>query len=519
MMETIVSFLNGIVWSWPLPVLLVVVGLYFSLRMKFFQVRYLKDMLRLMLKGEKSDQGISSFQAIAVTLAGRVGTGNIVGVSTAIFLGGPGAVFWMWLIAFLGAGSAFAESTLAQVYKQREDAQYRGGPAYYLEKGIGGTFGKIYGMLFAVVTVISCGILLPGIQSNSIASSAVNAFPIDNWMIGVFIALILGAVIFGGIKSIANVATILVPFMAVAYIIVAVIIVIMNISEVPALLALIFRSAFGLEQQFAGILGAMIMIGIKRGLYSNEAGQGTGAHAAGAAEVSHPAKQGLVQSFSVYIDTLFVCTATALMILMTGMYNVSDDNGGLIVDNGVYQEAADGSRDVSGTVAFTQASIDKAFSNQDSFNIDFIGFGSYFIAFALLFFCYTTILAYYYIAETNVMYITRGKLTWLKPVLGVALIASAVYGTLSTADVAWMMGDVGVGMMAWINVIGILILQKPTLAVFKDYERQYKLKKQGKLEGEIVYRPGENDGLKGETFWHRRVHEEENKAEYGYPKS
>lgn len=517
-METIVSFLNDIVWSWPLPVLLVISGLYFSIRMKFFQVRYIKDMVRLMLKGEKSDEGISSFQAIAVSLAGRVGTGNIVGVSTAIFIGGPGAVFWMWLIAFLGAGSAFAESTLAQVYKQREDNQYRGGPAYYLEKGLGGKFGKFYGMLFAVVTVISCGLLLPGIQANSIAGSATNAFPIDHWMVGVFVAVILALVIFGGIKSIANVATILVPFMAIIYILVAVIIVIMNIQEVPALLALIFKSAFGLEQQFAGVLGAMIMIGIKRGLYSNEAGQGTGAHAAGAAEVSHPAKQGLVQSFSVYIDTLFVCTATALMILMTGMYNVSDGNDGLIIDNGVYEEAADGTKDVSGTVVYTQASIDHAFSGMESFQEGFVGFGTYFIAFALLFFCYTTILAYYYIAETNIIYITKGKMTWLKPVLGVVLIASAFYGTVSTAETAWMMGDVGVGMMAWINVIGLLILQGTVIKVFNDYERQYKLKKQGKLDGEIVYVPGDND-YKVETFWHREAVAEEIKEEYGYPDS
>src|SRR5699024_7844999 len=222
---------------------------------------------------------------------------------------------------------------------------------------------------------------------------------------------------------------------------------------------LIFKSAFGLEQQFAGVLGAMIMIGIKRGLYSNEAGQGTGAHAAGAAEVSHPAKQGLVQSFSVYIDTLFVCTATALMILMTGMYNVSDGNDGLIVDNGVYEEAADGTKDVSGTVVYTQAGIDHAFSGMESFQEGFVGFGTY------------------YIAETNIIYITKGKMTWLKPVLGVVLIASAFYGTVSTAETAWMMGDVGVGMMAWINVIGLLILQGTVIKVFNDYERQYKLKK------------------------------------------
>lgn len=499
-METVVTFFNDIVWSAALVILLVVTGLYFSIRMRLFQVRYIVDMVRLMLKGGKSEEGISSFQAIAVSLAGRVGTGNIVGVATAIFIGGPGAVFWMWLIAFLGAGSAFVESTLAQIYKQKEDGQYRGGPAYYIEKGIGGTFGKYYALLFAVVTVLACGLLLPGIQSNSISSAATNAFPfIESWMIGLFLIIILAVVIFGGIRSIANVATAAVPFMAIAYIIVAVIIVIMNISEVPALISLIFRSAFGLEQQFAGTVGAMIMIGIKRGLYSNEAGQGTGPHAAGAAEVSHPAKQGLVQAFSVYIDTLFVCTATALMILMTGMYNVSDGDGGLIVDNGVYQTSVDGERDVSGTVVFTQAGIDKAFHGMESFQEGFIGFGSYFIAFALLFFCYTTMLAYYYIAETNLVYMLKGRMPWLKYVLGIVLIGSAFYGTVSTAGLAWQMGDLGVGLMAWINVIGILILQKPALKAFRDYERQYKLQKQGKID-EIVYTPDPED-FKDHNFW------------------
>ena len=211
-METVVTFFNDIVWSAALVILLVVTGLYFSIRMRLFQVRYIVDMVRLMFKGGKSTEGISSFQAIAVSLAGRVGTGNIVGVATAIFIGGPGAVFWMWLIAFLGAGSAFVESTLAQIYKQKEDGQYRGGPAYYIEKGIGGTFGKYYALLFAVVTVLACGLLLPGIQSNSISSAATNAFPfIESWMIGLFLIIILAVVIFGGIRSIANVATAAVP--------------------------------------------------------------------------------------------------------------------------------------------------------------------------------------------------------------------------------------------------------------------------------------------------------------------
>lgn len=348
MIEKLVTFLNEVVWSKPLVYGLLITGVLFTLRMRFFQVRHFKEMIRLMFQGEKSPNGISSFQAIAMSLAGRVGTGNIVGVSTAIFIGGPGAVFWMWITAFLGASSAFIESTLAQIFKRVENNEYRGGPAYYIEYGIGGKFGKIYGIIFAIVTIISVGLLLPGVQSNAIASSMHNAIHVPQWLMGAIVVVILGLIIFGGVRSIANVATAVVPFMAIIYILMAVIIICINIQEVPALFALIFKSAFGLQSAFGGIVGAMIEIGVKRGLYSNEAGQGTGPHAAAAAEVSHPSKQGLVQAFSVYIDTLFVCTATALIILISGTYNVTDGtvnaNGTphLIKDGGIYVENATG---------------------------------------------------------------------------------------------------------------------------------------------------------------------------------
>lgn len=507
-MQTIVDFLNGLVWSSPLVYGLLAVGLYFSLRMRFFQIRHFKEMIRLMFQGEKSPVGISSFQALAVSLSGRVGTGNIVGVATAIFIGGPGAIFWMWLIAFLGAGSAFVESTLAQIYKQNEDNQYRGGPAYYIEKGLGGKLGKIYAAIFALVTILATGFLLPGIQSNSIAGSMTNSFPLPHWVIGAALVVLVGLVIFGGIKSIARVASAVVPFMALIYVLVAIIVVIMNIQDVPALFALIFRSAFGMEQQFGGIIGAMIAIGVQRGIYSNEAGQGTGPHAAGAAEVSHPAKQGLVQAFSVYVDTLFVCTATALMILMTGMYNVSDGEDGLIVDSGVHQVSPDGEENYGGTVAYTQAGLDRAFSGQETFDVDFVGFGSYFISFALLFFCYTTILAYYYIAETNLVYLTHGRWPITKILLGVLLIGSVFYGTINSAGLAWDMGDLGVGLMAWLNVIAILILQKPALAALKDFERQKKEKGSGKF---AIYSPDPSE-VKEADFWHhdypKRLEEE-----------
>lgn len=483
MIENIVAFLNELVWSKPLVYGLLFTGIFFSLMMRFFQVRHFKEMIRLMFQGEKSPSGISSFQAIAMSLAGRVGTGNIVGVSTAIFIGGPGAVFWMWMSAFLGASSAFIESTLGQIFKREVNGEYRGGPAYYIEYGIGGKLGKIYGLAFAIVTIISAGLLLPGVQANAITSSMNNAFNIPNWVVAVIVVIILALIIFGGLRSIANVATAVVPFMAVIYILMAIIIIVINIQAVPALLAEIFKSAFGLQSAFGGIVGAMIEIGVKRGLFSNEAGQGTGPHPASAAEVSHPAKQGLVQSFSVYVDTLFVCTETALIILLSGTYNVTDGQNNangtphLIKNGGVFAENADGSKDYSGTAMYVQAGIDKAFHGSSyHFDTHFSGIGSYFVAIALFFFAFTTIIAYYYIAETNVAYITRKQNNHTTNIafilIRLGIIIATLYGGIKTADVAWALGDLGAGLMAWLNIIAIWILHKPAIEALKDYEVQ-----------------------------------------------
>ncbi|EGQ3192529.1 TPA: alanine/glycine:cation symporter family protein [Staphylococcus pseudintermedius] len=508
MLETIVGWLNEVVWSKPLVYGLLLTGVAFSLMSRFLQVRHFKEMIRLMFQGEKSPTGISSFQAIALSLAGRVGTGNIVGVSTAIFIGGPGAVFWMWATAFLGAGTAFIESALGQIYKQEEDGEYRGGPAYYIEKGIKGKFGKVYGLVFAIVTIISVGLLLPGVQSNAIASSMHNAFGIPAWVIAVVLVVVLALIIFGGVKWIAKVATAVVPFMAIIYILMAIVIIILNIQEVPALFALIFKSAFGMEAAFGGIIGAMIEIGVKRGLYSNEAGQGTGPHAAAAAEVSHPAKQGLVQAFSVYVDTLFVCTATALIILISGTYNttdgtvVADGMPGLLKNSEIFVQNADGTKDYSGTAMYAQAGIDKALQGSSyHFDPNFSGFGSYFIAIALFFFAFTTILAYYYIAETNVSFLTnriaKNQNQLWRNVTRLVLIAATAYGAVKTADIAWAMGDLGVGLMAWLNIIAIWILYRPAMHALKDFERQKKEKGTGKT---AIYRPDPKE-IPTATFW------------------
>ncbi len=455
-MEQIVNFVNDIIWSNALIILCLATGIYFSIVTRFLQVRYLKDMVRLLFGGESSAKGVSSFQAFAIAISGRVGTGNIAGVATAIAMGGPGAVFWMWAIAFLGAASAFVEATLGQIYKTVKDGQYRGGPAYYIEKGLGIQW---YASLFAIATILSTALFLPGVQSNSIAISAKTAFDIPVEMTGAAVTVLLGLIIFGGVKRIGKVAEIVVPFMAGAYILMALIVIALNVGQVPAIFGLIFRSAFDVEPAFAGIFGMAVSWGVKRGIYSNEAGQGTAPHAAAAAEASHPVKQGLVQAFSVYVDTLFVCTATALMILFTGQYNVVNPEGGFLVEN------------VKGLAVgadYTQAAI----------NTEFPSLGSGFVSIALLFFAFTTIMAYYYIAETNLSYLLKkGQNKWLLWALRGLIMSATFYGSIKTAALAWTIGDIGVGMMAWLNIVAILLLRKPALIALKDYGDQ---KKQGK---------------------------------------
>ncbi|MEX7694786.1 alanine/glycine:cation symporter family protein [Enterobacter hormaechei] len=450
-MNELVSAINGVIWSPALIFLCLGVGLYFSLRSRFLQLRHIKHMITLMFQGGATDAGVSSFQALTMTLAGRVGTGNIAGVATAITFGGPGALFWMWVVAFLGASSAFVESTLGQVYKEKINGEYRGGPAFYIEKGLG---VKWYAWLFAIVTIFSCGLLLPGVQANSIAASLDIAFGLNPNVTAAILAVLLSFIIFGGVKRIASFSSMVVPFMALGYIIVACVISAINIEKLPAVILLIWKSAFGLEAGFGAILGQAIMWGVKRGVYSNEAAQGTGPHASSAAAVSHPVKQGLVQAFSVYIDTLFVCSATGFMLLITGLYNVQGVDGAALYT---------GIAGVAAGPGYVQTAMESMMP----------GFGNYFVAIALFFFAFTTIIAYYYIAETNIAYINRKiHRPWLTFLLKLCLMASTVYGTIRTADLAWGLGDIGVGLMAWLNIIAIVLLHKKAFASLKDYETQ-----------------------------------------------
>lgn len=490
-MENIISTVSSYVWSDFFIVFCLLTGLYFSFRTGFLQVAYLKDMVRLLFKRNKTDKGISSFQAFTLAISGRVGTGNIVGVATAIFMGGPGAVFWMWLIAFLGASSAFVESALAQVYKRKDGHEYRGGPAYYIEKGLG---VKWYAVLFAIITIVSTGFLLPGIQSNAVSNTFTTAFNITNEVIfiggseftiswvGIFIVVLLAFIIIGGVKRLGKASEFIVPFMAAAYILMALVIIGINITQVPAVFKLIFTSALGMDATFGGIIGMTIAWGVKRGIYSNEAGQGTAPHAAAAAAVSHPAQQGLVQAFSVYVDTFFVCTATALIILFAGTYNVADTvNAKGEVTHYIVENAANMQAD-----AFTQAAISHVFP----------GFGNAFVAIALFFFAFTTIMAYYYYAETNIAYIFKKKnKTLIIWVLRILFLSATYLGTIKTAKLAWDLGDIGVGLMAWVNLIAILLLSKTAMVVWKDYVKQ---RKAGVEDPNF---DPESLGIKNADFW------------------
>lgn len=460
-MERIVGIINSIVWSPALIILLVGAGLYFSIRTRFVQFRRVGLMARLLF-GQRRDtkdvSGFTSFQAFCVALSGRVGTGNIVGVATAIALGGPGSIFWMWVIAILGASTAFTESTLAQIFKFRHREGWRGGPACYIEHGLG---KRWLGILFAILTIIGYGLLLSMVQSNGISTAFENSFSISPLITGATVVLLMALILIGGAKRIAKVASVVTPFMAVAYIVMATIIIAINWRTIPGVFNEIFSCAFGFNSAFGGIIGSAIAMGVKRGLFSNEAGQGGGAIVSAGADVPHPAQQGLVQGFSVYIDTILVCTATALMILCTGTYNVFGPDGTPIAENA--PELG------SNYVAFTQSAIDTVFHDA----------GSIFVAIALAFFAFTTMMAYTFYAESSILYIFRDSKSdkaekaavWIYRIL---FFGTIIYGACTSAGLIWTIGDIGLGLTTWINVIVLLILCPKALAALKDYESTLK---------------------------------------------
>ena len=459
-------------------------GVYFSLRMKFPQVRLIKDMVGQLFSGQSSASGVSSFQGFAMALGGRVGTGNITGVASAIFFGGPGAVFWMWAIAFLGAGSAYIESALSQVWKEQVHGEYRGGPAYYMEKGLK---SRPLGIAFALLTVFGCGLCLPGIQTNAFAQAAAHSLGMPAWIAGLCYTALTAYVVFGGGRRIAKSAEMIVPFMAIAYCLLAAVILFANFSKIGEIFGLIFSCAFNQNAAYGAVFGLAIQWGVKRGIFSNEAGQGTGAQASGAAEVSHPAKQGLVQAFSVYVDTLFVCTATAIMILATNTFNVADpaNAGGFLTQLLPGVEKSN----------FTQAAVDTVLP----------GWGGAFVAVALFFFTFTTVLAYAFYTDSSIAYLFKKNASGPGYKYGIILtrvviVITTFVGAVASVDVVWNFGSAAVGAMAWFNIIVIVLLGKPGIATLKDYEAQKK------LGLDPVFIPS-RCGIEGAELWDKIVPE------------
>lgn len=470
-MEGIIQSIYNIVWSPALIVLLLGAGLYFTIRTKGVQIRLVPEMLRLLfgkLHSGKNSAGISQFEALCLSLSGRVGTGNIVGVATAIAFGGPGAIFWMWFIAFIGASTAFVEATLAQKYKILHNGYYSGGPFNYIEFALKQRWLAI---IFALLCITGNGTLIVSVQTNSITAAFQNSFNISPILTVAGIAVLLFLVIVGGVKRIAKFASIVTPFMAIGYLCFSLFIIGMYWREIPDTFVLIFKSAFGFGSVFGGLIGSAIAFGVKRGLFSNEAGQGSGAIVAASADVEHPAQQGLTQSFSVYIDTLLVCTSTALMILCTGNYNVFDSAGNVIVENAPELGA--------NYVAFTQAAIDSVWK----------GVGSGFVAIALAFFAFTTTLAYYFYAESSIFYLFKtnqkthdsqcnGRRKHESATITIyrcVYFGMVILGAVMTADSVWTIGDIGVGLTTWLNVIVLLILSPKAIACLKEYETQRRL--------------------------------------------
>ncbi|HHT23951.1 MAG TPA: alanine:cation symporter family protein [Clostridiaceae bacterium] len=456
MLLNFLNWLNGLLWSTPMLVLILGGGLLFTFRMKFVQFTKLPDMFRLTFKGDsgvtkdKNAKGITTVQALSMTIASAIGVGNIAGVATAITLGGPGAVFWMWITALVGAGTAVVECTLGQIYKDDIGGEYRGGPAYYLEKATG---QRWLGVAFAISTLIAYGWALYTPQTHSIALSMEEGFGIPPIATGIIVCVLFAIVMFGGVKRIGEFAAIVVPIMATAYILIAIVMLVLNASKVPGVFALIFRSAFNMEAAFGGMLGSAIAMGVKRGIYSNEAGQGTSPHGAAASRVSHPIRQGLIQSFCVYIDTILVCTATALMILITDSYNVVNPAGEILVNN---------IGDVTAGALNTQMAL----------NTLAPGFGAKFVAIAVGFFAFTSCIAPAYYGESNLIYIMKRRSEKSLIVLRLVIMSGMFFGAVRTSDVVWALTDMGLGLMAWVNILGLLFINGIAIRTYNDYMDQ-----------------------------------------------
>lgn len=433
------NLVNDILWSYILIVMLIGCAIWFTIKSKFVQFRMMKEMIRVLGDSANKQEGrehhISSFQAFMVSLASRIGTGNLAGVATAITIGGPGAVFWMWIVALLGSSSAFIESTLAQLYKVHGKDSFVGGPAYYMKKGLKQPW---MGILFAILIIFTFSFAFNSVQSNTICAAFEQAFQVDNRTMGIILTGLSLAIFFGGIQRIAKVSSIIVPVMAAGYIILAIAIIALNIHHIPYVLKTIVTHAFGWEQAIGGGIGVAIMQGVKRGLFSNEAGMGSAPNVAATADVSHPVKQGLIQALGVFTDTLIICSCTAFIILFSGVPLSGEVNG----------------------VQLTQLALDSQIGS----------WGSIYVAIAILFFAYSSIIGNYYYGEANIRYITNNK----KVMVLFRLLSGGMvlFGSLASLDLAWSLADVCMGLMTICNLIAITLLGKYAFRLLEDYRMQ-----------------------------------------------
>ncbi len=432
------DFLNDLLWSKVLIVTLVGLGLYFSISSRFVQFRYFSQMFRIFGQAFQRHPGhLSSFQALMLSVAGRVGAGNIAGVAVAIMLGGPGAVFWMWVVALLGMATSYFECSLAQLYKRAEpDGTYRGGPAFYILHGLG---QRWLAVVFSILLLVTFGFGFNAVQSYTVATSLHDTFGLPTLASGIALVAVIALVIFGGVKRIAATADVLVPIMALSYIGMALVVLAMNFSEIPATLALIVKSAFGLEPAFAGGIGAAIIMGVKRGLFSNEAGLGSAPNVAAVAEVAHPAAQGIVQSLSVFIDTLLICTSTALIILLSGVFQPGSEVAGVVL---------------------TQTALAAEVGE----------WGRVFVSAALLLFVFTTLVYNYYLGENALAFFSEKR--WVLQIYRVLVVVLVLWGSMQDLSTVFGFADVTMGLLALVNLVAVTLLFKTGLRLMRDYDSQ-----------------------------------------------
>ena len=464
----VLTKINDIMYTYVLIILLVGVGIYFTVRTRGVQFRLLMDGIRSMLepaqKDKHGEKKVSSFQALMISTASRVGTGNIAGIATAIAAGGPGAVFWMWVMALVGGASAFIESTLAQVYKVKENGQFRGGPSYYMERALG---KRWMGVLFSVLLIICFAYGFNGLQSYNMSSALeyyIEDYPNTIWpmVVGIILAVVTGLVIWGGVHRIGFISSVIVPIMATVYILMGLVTIILNITELPHVLGVILKEAFDVQAIMGGFAGSAVVLGIKRGLFSNEAGMGSAPNASASADVDHPVKQGLVQVISVFIDTILICSSTAFMLLMSGV---------------------EGKSDVLDGIPYVQKAI--------SANVG--EWGIHFITLSIFAFAFTSLIGNYCYAESNILFIKNNKV--LLNIFRVTCLLAIFLGAQADFSLVWNLADVTMGFMAIVNIIAIFLLSKVAIKVLQDYEKQ---RKEGK--NPVFYE--EEVGLTG-TVWKR----------------